>query len=203
MINAVTSDAEPCLMLQTVLQACRCPHQPALERISLRDPALTALVMAEIDAACAGPDGRAWADRASPHALERCRSAAGLPDARIRVPRSDGCYARHIVRSDPAGRFTLRVDRLEPGPVQPAACASHLVRLCGGTRTRCTETLFEFDPAAQCRAAAGCVRPFASPAMPASPMPGLNKSTGLVMPGQFPRSRIHAYGVERAQSARM
>ena len=64
-------------------------------------PALAALI-AEIDGACA--DG-AMQDRIVA-ALEAAARRADLLTPEQRVPQ-DGCYARHPIYSDPAGRFTI------------------------------------------------------------------------------------------------
>src|SRR5690242_9451984 len=75
-----------------------------------------ALLMAEIGDACDGP-APAMGDRIA-HAL---RVAAAMPDLltpELRAPRN-GCYARHTIAADPAGRFTLLSIVWGPGQFSP------------------------------------------------------------------------------------
>ena len=100
-----------------------------------------ALLMAEIGDACDGP-AHAMGDRIA-HAL---RVAAAMPDlltAELRAPRN-GCYARHTIAADPAGRFTLLSIVWGPGQFSPPHahdtwCAYPVAE------NILTETLYEFD----------------------------------------------------------
>ena len=72
--------------------------------------------MAEIGEACDGP-----ADAMGLRIAHALRIAAATPDflpPESRAPRP-GCYARHTIASDPAGRFTLLAIVWAPGQFSP------------------------------------------------------------------------------------
>ena len=97
--------------------------------------------MAEIGDACAGP-AEAMGQRIA-HAL---RVAAAMPDlltAELRAP-GPGCYARHTIASDPAGRFTLLSIVWAPGQFSPPHAHDTWCAYAVAESTL-TETLYEFD----------------------------------------------------------
>ena len=126
-------------MLQTRPLPVETVSRPSISVPSLTYP--VALLMAEIGDACDGP-ADAMGERIA-HAL---RVAAAMPDlltTELRAPRA-GCYARHTIASDPAGRFTLLSIVWGPGQFSPphahdAWCAYAVVE------NPLTETLYEFD----------------------------------------------------------
>ena len=127
---------------------CCKPAQPSLKRRSrpaIASPALTypiALLMAEIGDACDGPAER-WRARIT----SALRSAAAVPDllsAELRAPRA-GCYARHTIAADPAGRFTLLAIVWSPGQFSPPHAHDTWCAYAVAENTL-TETLFDFDP---------------------------------------------------------
>ena len=119
-----------------------------------------------------------------------------MPDlltAELRAPRA-GCYARHTIAADPAGRFTLLSIVWAPGQFSPPHAHD----------TWCAYAVAE-NPLdrdalrvrrAEREGIAVAIQRCASRAMLVSPRPGLNKSTGLVMPGRWPAISLHVYGVE-------
>ena len=122
-------------MLQARPAQLETRRRPAISTSALSYP--VALLMAEIGDACDGP-ADAMGERIA-HAL---RVAAAMPDlltAELRAPRA-GCYARHTIASDPAGRFTLLSIVWGPGQFIAAACPRRVVCLLGG-REHATETL--------------------------------------------------------------
>jgi len=126
-------------MLQARPAMLETRRRPAISTSALTYP--VALLMAEIGDACDGP-AHAMGDRIA-HAL---RIGAAMPDlltAELRAPRN-GCYARHTIAADPAGRFTLLSIVWAPGQFSPphahdAWCAYAIAE------NTLTETLYEFD----------------------------------------------------------
>src|SRR5262245_24170051 len=101
-------------MLQTRAIAIETVRRPVVAVPALTDP--VALVMAEIGDACHGPSA-AMPGRIA-HARRLATAMPGLLTASLRAPRS-GCYARHTIASDPAGRFTLLSIVWGPGQFSP------------------------------------------------------------------------------------
>src|SRR5262245_28708440 len=78
------------------------PARPARDGSRSVAPALARLID-EIDTACA--DGTMMGDRIVA-ALEQAAAQKNLLAAEQRAPQA-GCYARHPIYGDPAGRFTI------------------------------------------------------------------------------------------------
>ena len=183
-------------MLQTRPSPLETRRRPAISTSALTYP--VALLMAEIGDACDGP-ADAMGERIA-HAL---RVAAAMPDL---LTAGTARPARRLLRP-PHHRqrsrrpFHAALDRLGAGPVQPAACPRHLVRLCRGRKPahRDALRLRRRSAARPSRAIQRC----ASRAMLVSPRPGLNKSTGLVMPGALARSRSTPMASKARASERM
>ena len=184
-------------MLQTCPSALDPPQTGAHSTSALTYP--VALLMAEIGEACGGP-ADAMGVRIA-HALrDRRRDCGASCRPEFRAPRA-GCYARHTIASDPAGRFTLLAIVWAPGQFSPPHAHDTWCAYAVAENTL-TETLFDYDAAPQqgrSRRVCRC----ASRAMLVSPRPGLNKSTGLVMPGAFPRSRSMPMASKARASERM
>src|SRR5262245_49719909 len=114
-------------------------RRPAISLPSLSYP--VAWLMAEIGEACDGP-AHAMGDRIA----QALRVTAAMPDLltpELRATRA-GCYARHTIAADPAGRFTLLSIVWGPGQFSPAHahdtwCAYAVVE------NTLTETLYEYD----------------------------------------------------------
>jgi predicted metal-dependent enzyme (double-stranded beta helix superfamily) len=161
-----------------------------LEATSSTTP-LAALV-AEIDAACAGaePDGRRMAAALRTAAARRDLL---MPDQRL----GEGhCYARHLLYSDPADRFTIVAIVWGPGQFSP----SH------GHYTWCAyavhenpllETLYAWDPGlGAARAQRTDIRP---PGYGCFAHAGLDQIHRLGNSGAEPAISIHVYGVDGAR----
>ena len=140
-----------------------------------------------------------WAVRIA-HALRTAAATADFLLPEWRVPRA-GCYARHTIGSDPAGRFTLLAIVWAPGQFSPPHAHDTWCAYAVAENTL-TETLYAFDAVRNKAVVFGCVA-CASRAMLVSLRPGLNKSTGLVMPGAFPRSRSMPMASKARASGRM
>jgi predicted metal-dependent enzyme (double-stranded beta helix superfamily) len=126
-------------MLQARPAELESRRRPAISASALSYP--VAQLMAEIGDACDGP-ADTMGDRIA-HAL---RVAAAMPDlltAELRAPRA-GCYARHIVAADPAGRFTLLSIVWGPGQFSPPHAHDTWCAYAVAENTL-TETLYEFD----------------------------------------------------------
>src|SRR5262245_49453858 len=126
-------------MLQARLSTVEIGTKPAIPRLTFPIAAL----MAEIGEACDG----------APHAMgnriaNALRTAAADPlflSPDRRAPRPN-CYARHVIASDPAGRFTLLSIVWAPGQFSPPHahdtwCAYAVVE------NTLAETLYDFDDA--------------------------------------------------------
>ena len=155
-------------------------------------PALTALVD-EVDAACAGTDGPQAGRIVA--ALGQAAAQAGLLTPDQRAPQN-GCYARHVLHSDPAGRFTIVSIVWSPGQFSPTH-AHHTWCAYAVHENVLEETLYAWDVAsATALPARKEVRPrsygwFAHA--------GLDQIHRLGNSCAEPAISIHVYGVEREQ----
>jgi predicted metal-dependent enzyme (double-stranded beta helix superfamily) len=153
-------------------------------------PALATLV-AEIDAAC-GDAGGAMKNRIVA-ALAAAIMQADLLTADQHVPQA-GCYARHPLYSDPAGRFTIvaivwGAGQFSPPHAHHAWCA-YAVR-----ENALEETLYDWDREN------GTAQParteIRSPGYGCFAHAGLDQIHRLGNSGSEPAISIHVYGVER------
>jgi predicted metal-dependent enzyme (double-stranded beta helix superfamily) len=150
-----------------------------------------ALLMAEIGDACDGP-AHAMGDRIA-HAL---RVAAAMPDLltpELRAPRN-GCYARHTIAADPAGRFTLLSIVWGPGQFSPPHAHDAWCAYAVAENTL-TETLYEFDPASGKAMAAGAPVE-REPGYACFATAGLEQIHRLGNASGVGAISLHAYGVE-------
>jgi predicted metal-dependent enzyme (double-stranded beta helix superfamily) len=166
----------------------RKPREPSLSATL----ALTTLVD-EIDAACAGTDGPKGG-----RIVAALRTAAAQPVLLTldqRAPQS-GCYARHVLYSDPAGRFTVVSIVWSPGQFSPTH-AHHAWCAYAVHENVLEETLYAWDDASATalptrneirRCGYGC---FAHA--------GLDQIHRLGNSCAEPAISIHVYGVEREQ----
>ncbi len=183
-------------MLQTRLTELETPPRPAVASPALTYP--IALLMAEIGDACDGP-----AEAMAARITSALRGAAAIPNLlseALRAPRA-GCYARHTIAADPAGRFTLLSIVWSPGQFSMPHAHDTWCAYAVAENTL-TETLYSTSTrraARQFRA----IQRNVSRAMLVSPRPGLNKSTGLVMPGASARSRSTPMASRARASERM
>jgi predicted metal-dependent enzyme (double-stranded beta helix superfamily) len=151
-------------------------------------PALATLI-GEIDAACADGTMR---DRMVA-ALETAAAQASLLTAEQRVPQS-GCYARHPIYSDPAGRFTIVAIVWTPGQFSPIH-AHHTWCAYAVYENALTETLYVWDrESGTAQPARTEVR---SPGYGCYAHAGLDQIHRLGNSGAEPAISIHVYGVER------
>ena len=165
-------------------------RRPAVSTSALTYP--VALLMAEIGDACDGP-ADAMGDRIA-HAL---RVAAAMPDLltpELRAPRA-GCYARHTIASRPRRPFHAarrssgaRASSARRMPTTPGAPMP-------SPRTPSPRRSTTSTPQSG-KAVAGRYSATRAGLCLFRRRPGLNKSTGLVMPGAFGAISLHAYGVE-------
>jgi len=175
-------------MLQTRPLPVETVSRPSISVPSLTYP--VALLMAEIGDACDGP-ADAMGERIA-HAL---RVAAAMPDlltTELRAPRA-GCYARHTIASDPAGRFTLLSIVWGPGQFSPPHahdtwCAYAVVE------NPLTETLYEFH-ATSGKALAGDTV-LREPGYACFAPAGLEQIHRLGNASGIGAISLHAYGVE-------
>jgi predicted metal-dependent enzyme (double-stranded beta helix superfamily) len=148
------------------------------------------LLMAEIGEACDGP-AEAMAGRVT-RALQTAVAAPAWLTPALRAPRA-GCYARHTVASDPAGRFTLlsivwNAGQFSPPHAHNTWCAYAVAE------NALTETLFDFDAARGKALPAGIgVR---GPGYACFAPAGLEQIHRLGNAGAAPAISIHVYGVE-------
>jgi len=149
-----------------------------------------AALAADIDAACEGP--RALMERRIVAALRRAACDPDLLSPAQRMPSAD-CYARHVIHSDPSGRFTILSLVWMPGQFSPPHahqtwCA---FAVCDNTLT---ETEYAFDHATMTamplrtveRRAGYCSFGHA----------GLDQIHRLGNAGVLPAISLHIYGVE-------
>jgi predicted metal-dependent enzyme (double-stranded beta helix superfamily) len=169
------------------------PFEPATVRRTVVAPALTdpiALLMAAVGDACDGP-----ADAMGARIVQALRTAAAVPNLlsdELRAPHA-GCYARHTIAADPAGRFTLLSIVWGPGQVSPPHahdtwCAYAVLE------NTLTETLFAFD-AASGKAIAGDTAERA-PGYACFAAAGLEQIHRLGNAGGVPAISLHVYGVD-------
>src|SRR5215831_9181466 len=123
------------------------PHAELLapqrtERSSRAMPALDALVCA-IEAACAG-DARRMPARIVA-ALQDAAAQADLLTPDQRIPQA-GCYARHVLHSDPGGRFTVVAIVWAPDQFSPIH-GHHTWCAYAVHDNALEETVYAWDPA--------------------------------------------------------
>jgi predicted metal-dependent enzyme (double-stranded beta helix superfamily) len=148
----------------------------------------------EISLACAEADNTSARIRA---ALERAVADPDLLTAEQREPKA-GCYARHVIYSDPFGRFTILAIVWDAGQFSPAhahdtwcAYAVH-----DGTLT---ETCYSHDPSSS-KAKPVCTK-VRNPGYSCFAGAGLDQIHRLGNAGTRPAISIHVYGVERERIA--
>jgi predicted metal-dependent enzyme (double-stranded beta helix superfamily) len=163
-------------------------RRPAISTSALSYP--VALLMAEIGDACDGP-AHAMGDRVA-HAL---RVAAAMPDLltpELRTPRH-GCYARHTIAADPAGRFTLLSIVWGPGQFSPPHAHDTWCAYAVAENTL-TETLYQFDVRSGKAVAAGTTE--REPGYACFAPAGLEQIHRLGNATGVSAISLHAYGVE-------
>ncbi|MPZ37355.1 MAG: cysteine dioxygenase [Rhizobiales bacterium] len=176
-----------------MLQARPAPLESAVRKAA-EAPALSdpiSLLMAQISDACEGRPTEAMGERVA----QALRAAAAIPDllsAELRIPRP-GCYARHTIASDPAGRFTLlsivwSPDQFSPPHAHDTWCAYAVAE------NTLSETLYDFD------ARSGKAIPSSvtarEPGYACFAPAGLEQIHRLGNAGTVPAISIHCYGVE-------
>jgi predicted metal-dependent enzyme (double-stranded beta helix superfamily) len=155
-------------------------------------PALAKLVD-EVDAACAGTDGPQAGRIVA--ALGKAAAQAGLLTPDQRAPQN-GCYARHVLHSDPAGRFTIVSIVWSPGQFSPTH-AHHTWCAYAVHENALEETLYAWDVAsAAALPARKEVRPRGYGCFAHA---GLDQIHRLGNSCAEPAISIHVYGVEREQ----
>jgi predicted metal-dependent enzyme (double-stranded beta helix superfamily) len=175
-------------MLQARPSPLESRRRPAISTSALTYP--VALLMAEIGDACGGP-----AEAMGARIVHALRVAAAMPElltSELRAPGA-GCYARHTIASDPAGRFTLLSIVWAPGQFSPphahdAWCAYAVVE------NPLTETLYDFD--AQCGKAIAGNTALRAPGYACFAPAGLEQIHRLGNATGVGAISIHAYGVE-------
>jgi predicted metal-dependent enzyme (double-stranded beta helix superfamily) len=175
-------------MLQARPAQLETRRRPAVSASALSYP--VALLMAEIGDACDGP-AHAMGERIA-HAL---RVAAAMPDlltAELRAPRN-GCYARHTIAADPAGRFTLLSIVWGPGQFSPPHAHDAWCAYAVAENTL-TETLYEFDAQSGKAVAAGTTE--REPGYACFAPAGLEQIHRLGNATGVGAISLHAYGVE-------
>ena len=162
----------------------------AVHRATGSPASAVAALAADIDAACEGPP--ALMERRIVAALGRAACDCDLLTPAQRVPSAD-CYARHVIYSDPAGRFTILSLVWMPGQFSPPHAhqtwCAYVV--CDNTLT---ETEYAFDPASMKalplriveRRAGYCTFGEA----------GLDQIHRLGNAGMLPAISLHIYGVQ-------
>lgn len=164
---------------------------PAILRPALTYP--LALLMAEIGEACDGPTAAMGSRIAA--ALRVASATPNFLAPEFRAPRP-GCYARHTVACDPAGRFTVLAIVWGPGQFSPPHAHDTWCAYAVVERTL-TETLFEIGPALG-RAVAVDVRQ-REPGYACFAPAGLDHIHRLGNAGDVPAISLHAYGVDGAR----
>ena len=175
-------------MLQARPAPLETRRRRAVSTSALNYPA--ALLMAEIGDACDGP-AHAMGDRIA-HAL---RVAAAMPDLltpELRAPRN-GCYARHTIAADPAGRFTLLSIVWGPGQFSPPHAHDTWCAYAVAENIL-TETLYEFDAQSGKAVAAGTTE--REPGYACFAPAGLEQIHRLGNATGVGAISLHAYGVE-------
>jgi predicted metal-dependent enzyme (double-stranded beta helix superfamily) len=162
------------------------------ERSPSAPPALTTLVD-EIDAACAGTDGPREGRIVA--ALRKAVARADLLTVDQRVSQT-GCYARHVLYSDPAGRFTIVSIVWGPGQFSPTH-AHHTWCAYAVHENALEEALYAWDDAS------ATALPTRKEARPCGygcfARAGLDQIHRLGNSCAEPAISIHVYGVEREQ----
>jgi predicted metal-dependent enzyme (double-stranded beta helix superfamily) len=166
----------------------RRPREPAPS-----GTAALATLIDEIDAACADTDGPRGG-----RILAALRNAAAQTDLLTRDQRApqNGCYARHVLHSDPVGRFTVVSIVWSPGQFSPTH-AHHTWCAYAVHENALEETLYAWDDAS-------------ATALPKSKdvrrtgyscfaQAGLDQIHRLGNSSAVPAISIHVYGVEREQ----
>ena len=170
-----------------MLHAVQSPVEIAFKSV-IASP--VAALMAEIGGACEGAASGAGARIVA--ALRAAAAIPGLLAPEYCTPRV-GCYARHTIGSDPAGRFTLLALVWGPGQFSPPHAHDTWCAYAVAENTL-TETLFDFDPqsgkailgnTAQREPGYACFAPA-----------GLEQIHRLGNAGGVCAISIHAYGVE-------
>jgi len=172
-------------MLQLVKPAARVTHNPGAPLISG-----LAMLMAEIAEACDAP-----ADVMGKRIAAALQATAANPHFLTPGQRAGqaGCYARHIIASDPAGRFTLLSIVWNPGQFSPPHAHDAWCAYAVAENTL-TETLFDFDAA--CRKAVPSAVSPRQPGYACFARAGLDQIHRLGNAGGVPAISIHVYGVE-------
>ena len=150
---------------------------------------------AEVAAACGEPlDAMGARIRA---ALARAVSDAGLLSPEQRAPKP-GCYARHVLHSDPGGRFTILSIVWDRGQFSPPH-AHHTWCAYAVLENPLDETLYRFDHAtARAEVLRSEIR---KPGYSCFAGAGLDQIHRLGNPGTGNAISIHVYGVERDRVA--
>jgi predicted metal-dependent enzyme (double-stranded beta helix superfamily) len=152
-----------------------------------------ASLMAEIGEACNG-HADAMGDRIR-CALRAAAMTPGFLSAEFRASCA-GCYARHTIASDPAGRFTLLSIVWGPGQFSPPHAHDTWCAYAVAENVL-TETLFEYD------AARGKALPtgvsLREPGYACFAGAGLEQIHRLGNAGSVPAISIHAYGVDSSR----
>jgi predicted metal-dependent enzyme (double-stranded beta helix superfamily) len=175
-------------MLQARTTPLDMGHPSVGSRPTLAGP--LALLMAEIGAACDGP-----LDVMGARIIAALRATAAIPDLlsdELRTSRA-GCYARHTIASDPAGRFTLLslvwdAGQFSPPHAHDTWCAYAVVE------NPLAETLYEFD--AQSGKAIESGAAVREPGYACFAPAGLEQIHRLGNAGGIPAISIHVYGVD-------
>jgi predicted metal-dependent enzyme (double-stranded beta helix superfamily) len=154
-----------------------------------------AMLMAEIGEACEGPPDAMG--RRIRYALRRAAANPAFLPAEFRAPRA-GCYARHTIAGDPAGRFTVLSIVWGPGQFSPPHAHETWCAYAVVERTL-TETLFDYDAARNKAVPAGVS--LREPGYACFASAGLEQIHRLGNAGSVSAISIHAYGVERARVA--
>ena len=168
------------------------PVRKSRELSSSATPALTTLID-EIDAACAGADGPRGG-----RIVAALRNAAAQTDLLTRDQRAvqTGCYARHVLHSDPAGRYTVVSIVWSPGQFSPTH-AHHTWCAYAVHENALEETLYAWDSAsATALPTRKDVRPCGYGCFAQA---GLDQIHRLGNSCAVPAISIHVYGVEREQ----
>ena len=125
--------------------------------------------------------------------LIRTRSPAFQPlTPELRAPRT-GCYARHTIAADPAGRFTLLSIVWGPGQFSPPHAHDTWCAYAVAENTL-TETLYEFDAQSGKAVAAGTTE--REPGYACFAPAGLEQIHRLGNASGVGAISLHAYGVE-------
>jgi predicted metal-dependent enzyme (double-stranded beta helix superfamily) len=180
-----------------MLQAASTPIEPSARKVAKasasHDP--IAMLIAQIGDACDGP-----ADAMAARVMEALRVAAAdphflTPDQRATRP---GCYARHTIGSDPAGRFTVLsivwgAAQFSPPHAHETWCAYAVAE------NTLTETLYDFDERSAKAVAAGVS--LREPGYACFAPAGLEQIHRLGNAGGIPAISIHCYGVDGSRIA--